>query len=61
MDNNIKAPKINNIINVYSSKFLNVFEVGFKDKKNNDTIEKKIITFILIKITVKGIKCYLFA
>ena len=36
MDNNIKAPKINNIINVYSSKFLNVFEVGFKDKKNND-------------------------
>ena len=33
MDNNIKAPKINNIINVYSSKFLNVFEVGFKDKK----------------------------
>ena len=32
-----------------------------KDKKNNDTLEKKIITFILIKITVKRNKCYLFA
>ena len=32
-----------------------------KDKKNNDTLEKKIITFLLIKIIVKGIKCYLFA
>lgn len=36
MNNNIKLPKIKNIINVYASKFLNVFEVDFKDRQNND-------------------------
>lgn len=36
MDNNIKLPKIKNIISVYKSKFLNVFEVDYKDKMEND-------------------------
>lgn len=36
MDNNIKLPKIKKIISVYKSKFLNVFEVDYKDKMEND-------------------------
>lgn len=36
MDNNIKLPKIKKIISVYKSKFLNVFEVDYKDKMKND-------------------------